>query len=89
MHSESKLRAALISFLDSERDKFSPLCSRIAADVMVNRRLMQVNPEGCPVTLREWIDARVGGEIETGEDDSGQAYADFRGKLRMSDIVSY
>jgi len=63
---ERLLRKALLHYVDSTRD-FRPSLSGAGSDPQVRETRGGVVPKGCGVSLREWIDRRIGGEIETYE----------------------
>merc|ERR1712194_942748 len=64
---EEGLREAVLSFLEAQKGE-PAACSLVEADKVVGRLLGKVLRKGCPVSFREWIDRRLGGEIDTGED---------------------
>jgi len=63
---EQALRRALLQYLDSGRDH-KPTLSGAGSDPHVRQAREAVVPKSCGVTFRQWVDRRVGGEIETWE----------------------
>jgi len=60
---EEMLRDALLAFLDSTGAEPSPL-SAAAMDPTIAKCRKAVLPRGCNVSLREWIDRRMGEDLE-------------------------
>mmetsp|Transcript_50850 Transcript_50850/g.145311 ORF Transcript_50850/g.145311 Transcript_50850/m.145311 type:complete len:538 (-) Transcript_50850:93-1706(-) len=78
---EEQLREALLEFLGLWKAKEPPTLSHAGGDAKVKKCRAKVLPKTTPVTLRDWIDKRIGGEIEMFEAPSGQLHFGKRGQL--------
>lgn len=79
---EETLRAALLDFLDRWSGSGPPGLSDAASEEDVGAARRALLPKGAPVSFKEWIDRRIGGEIETKADGpKGQAIFGRRGEL--------
>jgi len=78
---EVSLRQELIEFLNAWREDVQPTL----ADATTNPKVGEVRRRCLPkqLTVRSWIDRRIGGEIETlqAPDGSGRVYFGFPGQL--------
>jgi len=78
---EERLRSSLLDFLDAWRGREQPTLSHAGGDSQVRRNRALVLPKGVPVSLREWIDRRMGAEVEMVKDGTGQLVFGPRGAL--------
>jgi len=78
---EESLRAALLYFLDRWTSSSPPSGDDCSNQEEISKARRMVLPRGCPVSLKEWIDRRIGGEIETRAGSSGSWIFGIRGKL--------
>jgi len=77
---EENLRAALIAFIESCPSV--PLLAEAGSEAEVARWKKEVIPKGCPATLKDWIDRRIGGELETRAGGAnGAVQVGLRGKF--------
>jgi len=77
---EQNLREALLRFLSEWKGAKPPTNSDLAADAEVLECRRKLLPPGCRVSHRQWIDRRIGGEIETRSDGpNGQWSLGWRG----------
>jgi len=83
-HDEVQLRQALLDFLQNWKASEPPTLTNAGEDQTVKKWKMRVIPKGTPVTMRNWIDRRIGGEIELAESASSQLYFGLRGQLDLS-----
>jgi len=83
-HDEVQLRQALLDFLQNWKAAEPPTLTNAGEDNNVKKWKMRVIPKGTPVTMRNWIDRRIGGEIELAESASSQLYFGLRGQLDLS-----
>jgi len=85
---EEQLREALIDFLQDWKAREPPTLSHAGGDPRVKRWKLKVLPKGIPVAFSEWINRRIGGEIELAEAPTGcgQFHFGLRGKLDISAI---
>lgn len=77
---EEELREAILNFLTEWRGESTPTLSHAGSDSMV-RSCRQALLKGTPVSLKEWIDRRIGGEVEMLMDPTGQWAMGLRGHL--------
>jgi hypothetical protein len=78
---EERLREAILGFLDNWKDNKPPTLSNAGSDPEIAKSRKLVLPAGTPVSLKEWIDRRMGGEIEMMPDSTGQVCIGLRGEL--------
>eukprot|EP00418_Pyrodinium_bahamense_P078010 CAMPEP_0179050986 /NCGR_PEP_ID=MMETSP0796-20121207/21015_1 /TAXON_ID=73915 /ORGANISM="Pyrodinium bahamense, Strain pbaha01" /LENGTH=666 /DNA_ID=CAMNT_0020747519 /DNA_START=75 /DNA_END=2075 /DNA_ORIENTATION=- len=80
---EEALREALLNFIEQWTGVDPPTLSNAGGDLKVRDARAAFLPKGCGVSLREWIDRRIGGEVETSiPDGSGMQVAiGLRGQL--------
>lgn len=81
---EEALRDALLTFLENWQESEPPTLSNAGSDAAVRSNRVKVLPKGTPVSLKDWIDRRMGGEIEMQPDPAGQMRFGIRGELNMS-----
>merc|ERR1740138_1036345 len=81
---EEALRDALLTFLETWQEGEPPTLSNAGSDAAVRSNRVKVLPKGTPVSLKDWIDRRMGGEIEMQPDPGGQMRFGIRGELNMS-----
>ncbi|CAK0879947.1 unnamed protein product, partial [Prorocentrum cordatum] len=81
---EEALRDALLTFLEGWQESEPPTLSNAGSDAAVRSSRVKVLPKGTPVSLKDWIDRRMGGEIEMQTDPGGQMRFGLRGELNMS-----
>lgn len=62
---EERLREAILNFLHDWNSPEPPSLSTLGHTAEVKASKALVLPDGCGVTFREWIDHRIGGEVET------------------------
>lgn len=82
---EERLREALLSFLADWKGEDPPTLSHAGGDAAVRNGRIQLLKD-VQVSLKEWIDRRVGGEIEMVLEPSGQWAIGLRGRLDHSAI---
>lgn len=80
---EEALREALLDFLSNWKGKEPPTLAGAGGDGKVKRFRPKVLPNGVPVTLRDWIDRRIGGEVEMEDGPAGQVFFGMRGQLQV------
>lgn len=78
---EEALRAALLGFLDGWSGPNQPTLTDAGSEEQISRCRKALLPKGTPVSLKEWIDRRIGGEIETRASSKGQHIIGRRGTL--------
>jgi len=80
---EEQLREALIDFLGDWKAREPPTLSHAGGDPRIKKCKQKVLPKGTPVAFSDWINRRIGGEIELAEAPTGcgQLHFGFRGKL--------
>mmetsp|Transcript_76694 Transcript_76694/g.237516 ORF Transcript_76694/g.237516 Transcript_76694/m.237516 type:complete len:324 (+) Transcript_76694:787-1758(+) len=80
---EEALRQALLAFLGRWEDADPPTLSNAGGDRAVHDARTAFLPKGCGASLKEWIDRRIGGEIETSvpEGSGMQVVFGLRGQL--------
>jgi len=77
---ELDLRDALVDFLSSKQDGLVPSLSDAGGDPGIKRARPACLPRG--VSLRAWIDNRIGGEIETvDQEESKEVFFGYRGHI--------
>merc|ERR1712183_563043 len=81
---EEDLRCALLDFLDNWKEDHPPKVTDAATTPEIAQARRAVLPRGCPVSLKEWIDRRIGGEIETRLGMNALAIFGLRGTLENS-----
>lgn len=62
---EEEVRAALLDFLEQWHGDVPPSLTEVGEDERLKAARAALLPPGCHVSLRLWIDRRIGGEIET------------------------
>lgn len=75
---EGTLRELIIQVVKGWRGTSPPTLINIGTDPKVNKARSALLPKGHPVTLKEWIDRRIGGEIECIM-ENGQTHLAIRG----------
>jgi len=85
MQEEEDLRDTLLAFLGKWTGAEPPSLSDAGSDAEIRRARPAVLPKGCQVSLKDWIERRIGGEIELGmhPDGSGQWLFGLRGALDL------
>lgn len=78
---EDNLRAALLDFLEQWTGENPPTVGDLSQSEEVGAARREVIPKGCPVGIRDWIDRRIGGEIETAQGPGGKWIFGPRGTL--------
>jgi hypothetical protein len=83
---EEQLQLALLEFLQDWKPREPPTLSHAAGDPRVKKFKLKLLPKGTPVTFSDWINRRIGGEIELAEAPTvcGQLYFGIRGMLDHS-----
>jgi len=84
---EEKLREALMAFLERRKQhegEGPPTLSHAGSDPDIRKCRVLVLPKGVPVSLREWIERRMGGEIDTAQDANGQILFGIRGEVDLA-----
>lgn len=76
---EESLREALLTLLATSKIP----CSRVEIDPDVQEFFARVVPMECLVSLRDYVGRRLGGEIEVGEDSSGEVFMGLIGELQI------
>merc|ERR1719379_3158649 len=81
---EEDLRDTLLAFLGQWSGPEPPSLSDAGGDQEIRRARPLVLPKGCQVSLKDWIERRIGGEIELAMDNrSGQWLFGLRGSLEV------
>jgi len=75
---EEQLREALLAMLKSWRGPGAPTVAEGEKNARVRKHKLKVLPDGCPASLADWIDRRIGGEVEM---DEAQKHFGLRGEL--------
>merc|ERR1711956_67607 len=83
---EETLREALLDYIHKWSGKVPPLLSHAGSDSRIKVLKDRVLPKGTPVNFKEWIDRRIGGEIEFVEAPSGLVHFGLQGQLDHSAI---
>jgi len=65
---EVNLREALVNILESWKGSGDCTLTHASGQSAVQRAKRGLFAKGCAATLKDWIDRRIGGEIETAED---------------------
>lgn len=78
---EEQLREALMNFLSAWRRPDPPTLTNAEADGKVKMSRAKVLSKDSPVSLQEWIDRRIGGEVEMDAGPNGQTIFGIRGEL--------
>jgi len=81
LEAEEELRNALLAFIDTHGGEGPPAIADAGGEEMVAIARKALLPKGCPVTMKEWIDRRIGGEIETRAVAGGRVIFGLRGTL--------
>eukprot|EP00406_Dinophysis_acuminata_P037006 CAMPEP_0179360302 /NCGR_PEP_ID=MMETSP0797-20121207/79905_1 /TAXON_ID=47934 /ORGANISM="Dinophysis acuminata, Strain DAEP01" /LENGTH=550 /DNA_ID=CAMNT_0021075649 /DNA_START=63 /DNA_END=1712 /DNA_ORIENTATION=+ len=87
---EEKMREALLAFLGRWKAENGggggapPTLSHAGGDPEIRRCRAVFLPKGTPVSLKDWIERRVGGEFEMLPDANGQYLIGIRGELDPS-----
>eukprot|EP00927_Polykrikos_kofoidii_P022506 TRINITY_DN2097_c0_g1_i1.p1 TRINITY_DN2097_c0_g1~~TRINITY_DN2097_c0_g1_i1.p1 ORF type:complete len:873 (-),score=208.64 TRINITY_DN2097_c0_g1_i1:47-2665(-) len=80
---EERMREAILTFLERSGPG-APSTSELGADPEVKKCRQALLPYGSPpvISMRDWIDRRIGGEVETMQDPrDGQILVGFAGEL--------
>jgi len=87
---EEVLREAILSFLSDWNGEGAPSLSQAGSDPGIRECRAAVLPEGCGVSLKDWIDRRIGGEVETRITDpiSGKVVIGVRGILDVNPKIA-
>jgi len=82
---EEELRDTLLAFIGNWKGDQPPSLSAAGGDADIRRARAAVLPKGCQVSLKDWIERRIGGEIELAMDPrgSGQWLFGLRGALDL------
>jgi hypothetical protein len=81
---EEELRDTLLAFLGMWTGEGSPTLSAAGREPEIAAAQKQLLPKGAMVSLRDWIERRIGGEIETMmERGSGLWYFGLRGAVEV------
>jgi len=85
---EEQLQLALLEFLQDWKAREPPTVSHAAGDPRVKKWKLKLLPKGMPVAFSDWINRRIGDEIELAEAPTGcgQLYFGIRGMLDHSAI---
>jgi len=67
---EDNLRVAILDFLSRWEGGSPPSVADTQHDEEILQARVTLLPKGCPVSFKEWIDRRIGGEIETRADNA-------------------
>mmetsp|Transcript_86616 Transcript_86616/g.248476 ORF Transcript_86616/g.248476 Transcript_86616/m.248476 type:complete len:437 (-) Transcript_86616:118-1428(-) len=83
---EDAMREVLLNYLDRYSGNGAASLHEAAQEEEIARVRRDLLPKGCPVSLKDWIDRRIGGEIETrvegdGSKGSGKVVFGQRGLL--------
>jgi len=79
---ETSLRDAIMKFLKAIPNNKAALYDDACKDPEVQPLKQQFLPKGHPASLRQWIENRIGGEVEIMKDDrDGKMLIGFTGKL--------
>merc|ERR1712014_119198 len=80
---EEQLREALMEFLQKWRQPESPTVTVASRHMMVSTYQDKVIPKDAPVTLADWIERRIGGEVELGPGANGAMHFALHGQLQL------
>lgn len=82
---EEELRDTLLAFIGNWKGDQPPSLSAAGGDADIRKARAAVLPKGCQVSLKDWIERRIGGEIELAMDPrgSGQWLFGLRGSLDL------
>lgn len=78
---EESLRAVFLDFLERWTGEGPPSIQDAASEEEFIKARRALLPKTCPVSLKEWIDKRIGGELETMTTQGGQWIFGIRGTL--------
>lgn len=78
---EEGCREALLNYLDGYAGSGPAVLGEAEQEDEIARWRRELLPKGCPVKLQEWIDRRIGGEIETRTEPNGKVVFGMRGML--------
>jgi len=81
---EEALRNKLLNFINSWKKSTPPTLQNAMGDMNVIKSRLEVLPKGCPVKLHEWIERRIGGEVEVGTNAEGQMIIGQPGTLNQA-----
>jgi hypothetical protein len=82
---EEELRDTLLAFIGNWKGDQPPSLSAGGGDADIRKARTAVLPKGCQVSLKDWIERRIGGEIELAMDPrgSGQWLFGLRGSMDL------
>jgi hypothetical protein len=82
---EEELRDTLLAFIGNWKSPDPPSLSAAGGDADIRKARAAALPKGCQVSLKDWIERRIGGEIELAMDPrgSGQWLFGLRGALDL------
>merc|ERR1712113_387272 len=88
---EDQLRDALLVFIEGWTGVDPPTLSNAGSVPEVQEARAALLPKGCGVSLREWIDHRIGGEVETMPCGTmnAQIAIGLRGQLDKDAVAEY
>jgi len=89
---EDQMRDALLVFIEGWTSLDPPTLSKAGSVPEIQEARAALLPKGCGVSLREWIDHRIGGEVETmpvGTMNSGEVAIGIRGELDKDAVAEY
>lgn len=78
---EDALRAKVLAFITGWKKPGHPTLQQAGSDHMVAKTKLELLPKGCPVKLHEWIERRIGGEVEVGKNAQGDFIIGIPGTL--------
>eukprot|EP00929_Paragymnodinium_shiwhaense_P098307 TRINITY_DN597_c2_g1_i1.p2 TRINITY_DN597_c2_g1~~TRINITY_DN597_c2_g1_i1.p2 ORF type:complete len:553 (-),score=181.36 TRINITY_DN597_c2_g1_i1:69-1727(-) len=83
---EQDMRALLLDWLEDRPFLASGTLSQVGSDPKLREAKHNLLPAGSAVTIRAWIDRRIGGEVETVQDDalgSKETYVGRAGEISV------
>eukprot|EP00930_Biecheleria_cincta_P044062 TRINITY_DN3022_c0_g1_i2.p1 TRINITY_DN3022_c0_g1~~TRINITY_DN3022_c0_g1_i2.p1 ORF type:complete len:595 (+),score=129.28 TRINITY_DN3022_c0_g1_i2:66-1850(+) len=78
---EENLRDAILGFMESWVEEDLPSLSKATLDQNVRRCKAEALPKGNSVSLKEWIERRLGGELEITRNEKGTLVIGIRGDV--------
>ncbi|CAJ1394081.1 unnamed protein product [Effrenium voratum] len=76
---EDMLRDSILAFLENWTEEEAPTLAKAMLDAMVRQCKANVLPKGNVVSLKEWIERRLGGELEIVRNEKGNLVIGIRG----------
>ncbi|CAE8689401.1 unnamed protein product, partial [Polarella glacialis] len=80
---EEALRDSLLSFLENWTGESLPMLSRASVDPVVRKCRTAALPQGNAVSLKDWIERRLGGELQAVKDEKGLIVLGIAGDIDL------